>query len=373
MRVLHLHPTFDGGGAPARAVRLINAFGPRLSHTVVSAVPHAVGAVEGVNRSIPVYYKANFPTLFGKPTPWRLLRLAQAMRAYDLVLTCGAGVLDAVLAHTLYARSLGLPALVHQEDAREAAEAAGRSPLRQLYRRLALHGAAALVVPSADMERCALETWQQPRDKVVRIASGLALSAYRKKAQADVLPGLIKRKGELWLGSFADMRDGRAAMALLGAFKGTQEQWQLVLAGEGPEQEAIRQAAVGMGLAHRVHLPGKVRDPAQVIALFDLYAVTSAEDAFPFEIVQAMAAGLAVLAPATQDARELLAEENRACLVPPGDDGGKALAELTGQTRLRSAIGAANARRAAERFDEQAMVAAYRSLFARVLGRASFP
>ena len=39
VRILHLHSTFALGGKEARAVRLMNAWGPRATHTIVSAMP----------------------------------------------------------------------------------------------------------------------------------------------------------------------------------------------------------------------------------------------------------------------------------------------------------------------------------------------
>ena len=38
-RLLHLHSTFNLGGKEARAVQLMNAFGDRFEHDIVSAMP----------------------------------------------------------------------------------------------------------------------------------------------------------------------------------------------------------------------------------------------------------------------------------------------------------------------------------------------
>ena len=50
--ILHLHSTFDLGGKEARAVRLMNAFGGRARHTIVSAMPEALGARARIDRAI---------------------------------------------------------------------------------------------------------------------------------------------------------------------------------------------------------------------------------------------------------------------------------------------------------------------------------
>lgn len=375
MHVLHLHSTFDAGGKELRCVQLINAFGPSVRHTIISAVPHAMAAARAISQSIPVFYKSDFPSLTGHPTPWRLLRLALAMKGFDLVLSYNWGAMDAVLAHTIYARSLGLPPLVHHEDGFNADEAQRLKPGRNLYRRIALHGAAALAVPSALLERIALDVWEQPRDRVHRIPNGIATAAYRKKPRRDVLPTLIKRPGEFWVGTMAGLRPVKNLPRLVRAFCGLPENWHLVILGEGPERETVGEEAIRLEVGHRVHLPGFAPDPSAVIGLFDLFALSSDSEQFPISVVEAMAAGLAVAAPAVGDVAQIVAAENRDFITPPGDEEALAgaLQELAGDPELRRQVGQANRARAHAEFDEGAMIAAYRALYGAALGQQSFP
>lgn len=375
MRVLHLHSTFDAGGKELRCVRLINAFGPKVVNTIVSAVPHALGAAALIDRLIPVYYRLDFPSLQGRPTPWRLLRLAQAMKDHDLVLTYNWGAMDAVMAHTIYARSLGLPPLVHHEDGFNSDEANGLKPMRNLYRRLALHGASALVVPSTVLEQIARNIWQVPPDKLHRIANGIPVRAYRGKPRPDVLPTLVKRKGELWVGTMAGLREVKNLPSLVRAFAGLPEEWQLVIVGEGPERERIREEAIRLGLAHRVHLPGFAPDPSRIIPLFDLFALSSQSEQFPISVVEAMAGGLAVAAPAVGDVLQIVAPQNRPFIAPVGDEAAlaRALEALANDLALRKTVGDANRARADAEYGEERMIASYRSLYAKALGTPDFP
>jgi glycosyltransferase involved in cell wall biosynthesis len=70
----------------------------------------------------------------------------------------------------------------------------------------------------------------------------------------------------------------------------------------------------------------------------------------------------------------MVAEINRPYVVPARDEGAfeAALVELAGNEALRRGIGEANRARARAEYDEQAMVAAYRAVYSRALGR-SFP
>ena len=115
-RLLHLHSGFDPGGKELRCVQLMNTFGPRVEHTVVSAMPDAYGAAAKVARGIPLILAPYFPALQGRPTPGRLQRIARAMAGYDLILTYNFGAMDGCMAHTLFGQMLGLAPLIHPED-----------------------------------------------------------------------------------------------------------------------------------------------------------------------------------------------------------------------------------------------------------------
>ena len=375
MRILHLHSSFNPGGKELRAARLMSLFGPQLTHTVVSAQPGALGARSAVAPAIRVDYPEDFPPLAGRPGLRRLHRIAQAMCGHDLVLSYNWGAMDAVMAHTLFSRALGLPPLVHHEDGFNEDEAAGLSCRRNWYRRIALGRAAAVVVPSERLERIALEVWQQPRPRVRRIGNGIDTAAYARQPRPDALPRVVKRPGELWLGTLAGLRAVKNLPRLVRAFAPLPEAWQLVIVGEGPTRDAIRDEALRLDVAHRVHLPGFVPNPAEVVGLFDLFALSSDSEQFPISVVEAMAAGLAVASPDVGDVAAMLAADNRPFVVPPGSDAalGEALARLAADPALRRAVGLANRTRAVTDYDEATMVAAYRAVYAEALGASRFP
>ena len=375
LRVLHLHSSFSAGGKELRCARLINAFGPGLAHTVVSAEPGELDAAKAIDPKCRVDYPDDFPSLTGKPRPGRLQQLARAMQGYDLVLTYNWGAMDAVMAHTLFSGLYGLPPLVHHEDGFNQDEADGLKRGRNWYRRLALGRAAALVVPSARLEAIALDTWQQPRGRVRRIANGIATARYGKKPRPDALPRGIKRQDELWLGTVAGLRAVKNLPRLVRAFAAMPEPWQLVILGEGPERDAIRDEALRQDVGHRVHLAGFVADPASAIGLFDLFALSSDSEQFPISVVEAMAAGLAVAAPDVGDVRAMVAEANLPLISPASDEAAlaAALLRLGGDAALRRSLGRANRDKARAEFDEGGMIAAYRAVYAAAMGRSDFP
>ena len=112
VRILHAHSTFSLGGKEARSVRLMNAFGDRAEHVIISAMPDRLGAQDAIERGIKAEFPSDAPPLTGSPTPARLLKLARYMRGFDLVLTYNWGAFDAVMARRMF----GGPPLIHHED-----------------------------------------------------------------------------------------------------------------------------------------------------------------------------------------------------------------------------------------------------------------
>lgn len=375
LRILHLHSSFNPGGKELRAAKLIGAFGPGIEHAIVSGVPGALGAASAIDPAIPVSYPEHFPALTGSLSYRRFRAIAEAMRGFDLVLTYNWGAMDAVMAHRLFARRLKLPPLVHHEDGFNQDETQRLNPRRNLFRRLALPTAAALVVPSQVLERIASTVWRQPPQRVRRVPNGIPLADFAKPAKPDALPGLIKQPGELWLGTMAGLRAVKNLPRLVTACQYLKAPWKLVIVGEGPERAAIEAHIASLGMQDRVFLPGHAPDPAAVMPLFDLFALSSDSEQFPISVIEAMAAGLAIVSTDVGDIKDMVSEPNRTFVDDVEDvaelmEGINALADYP---EHRLPIGAANRAKAAAEYGEDKMITAYRGIYGGALGRATFP
>jgi glycosyltransferase involved in cell wall biosynthesis len=369
--ILHVHSSFDPGGKELRCARLINAFGAAAEHAIVSAEPNALGAAEAISARVRVAYPRDFPRLTGFPTFKRLRRIAAAMAGYDLILTYNWGAMDAVMAHTLFADVHKLAPLIHHEDGFNEDEAQRLKLRRNWYRRFALGRVIALVVPSHRLEAVALDAWSQPRHRVHRIVNGIATAAFAKKPKPGVLPGLLKREGEYWLGSLGGLRQVKRYDRLVRAIATLPDDWQLVILGEGPEREKLAALAASLGVEHRVHMPGFVAKPEQAIGLFDVFALSSDSEQFPISVVEAMAAGLPVAAPDVGDIAEMVAGENRPFVTQAGDEAAlaDALHSLSIDSAARTAIGAINQEKARKAYDEAHMIERYSRLYGAAMGR----
>lgn len=370
IRILHLHSTFDLGGKEARAVRLMNAFGDRARHVIVSSMEGRYGARERIDRGISYEIAQNPPPLAGRPSVRRYEAIARYMRGFDLVLTYNWGAIDGAMARRVYGK--GAPPLVHHEDGFNEDEAAGLKGERNLYRRLALGAAHALAVPSETLERIALETWKQPRGKVHRIVNGIATMAYARDPEAKAIPGFTRKPKEVVIGTVAGLRAVKDLPMLVRAVGGLAGKYRLVIVGEGPERAAIERQALAMGIDDKLVMPGFLDRPYRYMRHFDLLALSSRSEQFPISVVEAMAAGLPVVAPSVGDVSRMVAAENLPLIVEHATEVKlrDAMQSLLDDAGLRAAVGAANRAKARAEFDEGVMIARYAALYEGAMGRS---
>jgi glycosyltransferase involved in cell wall biosynthesis len=371
VHILHLHSTFSLGGKEARAVRLMNAFGDRAEHVVLSAVPGALDARDAIDPGIVARFpgEGEAPSLIGKPGPVRYWHMAQYMAGFDLVLSYNWGAMDGVASRRLYAGTMTLPPLIHHEDGFNADELTRQKPARVLFRRAMLGAAYRVVVPSERLEKIAWRDWRQPAAHVRRIPNGIALDRYGPP-EPDAIPGFRRMPGDVVVGTMAGLRGVKNLPRLVRALARSSATGRLVIVGEGPERDAILAAAQAEGIADRLLLPGFLADPARYVGHFDIFALSSDSEQFPISLIEAMAAGLPVVSTDVGDVRAMVSPENRRYVIPVANEAelADALGRLIASRDLRHRLGSANRAVALARYGEAAMIEAYRALYEEAIG-----
>lgn len=370
-RILHVHSGFNLGGKEARAVRLMNLWGDRAHHSVISADHNAMSARAVIAANVACDFPTEAaPSLHGLPGLRRYGRWARFMKSFDLVLSYNWGAMDAVMAHRIYSSFTSLPPLIHHEDGFNEDETERLKPKRNHFRRLALARAHALVVPSQQLQDIAFSAWRQPTGRVHRIANGIDVDAYATRPEADAIPGFGRREGTIVIGTLAGLRAIKNLPLLVRAVAPLGPRAQLVIVGEGPERSAIEAQAKSLGFKG-LCLPGFCALPWKYVGLFDIFALSSDSEQFPISLVEAMAAALPVVATDVGDIAEMVAEENRPFVVAKDNESALTAAffRFAGDETLRKRLGMANRRKAAAAFRESDMVAHYAALYERAMGR----
>jgi glycosyltransferase involved in cell wall biosynthesis len=168
----------------------------------------------------------------------------------------------------------------------------------------------------------------------------------------------IKRVDDL-LRAFADLR-GRGVDAVL------------ALVGDGPNRDGLEHLAERLGIAEAVRFTGFRRDVGSVYAASDAVALSSANEGTPVSLIEALAAGCAVVTTAVGGALDVVDFGRVGFLVPPGDTKAFAdrLEELARRPELRREVGAAGREHVLARYSVDRLVRDIDRLYRSLLGRA---
>jgi glycosyltransferase involved in cell wall biosynthesis len=145
------------------------------------------------------------------------------------------------------------------------------------------------------------------------------------------------------------------------------------LAGDGELRPAIEDLARELGVAGRVIFLGRRGDMPETLAAADVFALASRWEGNPLSVMEAMAAGLPVVATTAGAVPELVRHGVDGMLSSPGDAAAlarsmRATFEMTETTRR--AMGNSAAQRARDRFGLAAMASAYADLYRQTISRA---
>jgi glycosyltransferase involved in cell wall biosynthesis len=127
---------------------------------------------------------------------------------------------------------------------------------------------------------------------------------------------------------------------------------RLRIAGDGPDRTSLAAEIAGLGLDGSVELLGTRSDVDELLAGADLFVLSSESEGLPMSVLEAMAAGLPVVASAVGGVPELVRDGETGTLVPPHDSAALAgaIRRLVADPALRDRLGEAGRVRAAREF-----------------------
>lgn len=143
----------------------------------------------------------------------------------------------------------------------------------------------------------------------------------------------------------------------------------LVLAGSGPLLESVKTRARASAVRDRILFPGYETDVPGLLSSLDVYVTSSVTEGLSLALIEAMAAGLPVVATRVGGNPEIVEDEVTGLLVPPGKAGAltDALACLLRDAPLRRSMGAAGRARALAEFTEDRMLDRTATVYREVL------
>jgi glycosyltransferase involved in cell wall biosynthesis len=145
---------------------------------------------------------------------------------------------------------------------------------------------------------------------------------------------------------------------------------RFLVVGDGPLRGEIEALAGRLGLGGRVVFPGLLDDVRPCLAAIDVYLMTSEFEGLPLALLEAMAAGRAVMVTAVGGIPEAVTDGETGVVCRFGDVEAQAggVGDLLADPVRRAALGAAARRRVVESFGIDRMAAELEAIYRQALG-----
>lgn len=210
-----------------------------------------------------------------------------------------------------------------------------------------------------------------PSERVAVIHNGRDVNHYDRSLPGGFREQLDMPDGPV-IGTVGRLLRRKGHHDLLAAWpqvRANHEDAQLLLVGDGPARDQLRQQAIRLGCAESVHFLGRREDVPELLALFDVFAFPSYFEGLPGALLEAMCAGLPIVTTPVDGCTELVVDGTHGTHVPVGDT--DALAEAITHYLSNPGLAADHAtaaqQRAVDEFSLDAMVDGFKSLYEELL------
>lgn len=358
VRVVHLVSMLRVGGMERGVIKIVNGLDRAEVESAIASFHDPDATRNEVAPHVPVHVmgkrQGNDPRVV-----FRLARLFRRQRI-DIVHTHNWGTL---VEGFLAARLARVPAFVHGEH---GTMETGRVNLRvqgAVWRR----ATRVLSVSSRLADRMA-DRVGFPRERIHVIRNGASLDRFGSVPRAEARQSLGLSAGELVIGTVGRLVPVKDHATLLRAgarLDAEGHPCRILIVGEGPLREATASLGGELGLADRLVLIGARPDVERVLAALDVFVLSSRSEGLSNTILEAMAAGLPVVATHVGGADELVVEGETGLLVPSNDPAALAgaVGRLLSNPALRQTMGEAAQARARREFTLERMLADYGRLY----------
>ena len=193
-------------------------------------------------------------------------------------------------------------------------------------------------------------------------------------APAPVHPAVaeLAERGPV-IGAVTLLRPGKGIETLIDALSAVCAEHPaaaVAIAGRGPDREALEARARERGVEAAVRFIGETAGPMPLLGGADLFVSASWAESFPYNVLEAMAAGLPVVATAVGGTAEAVEDGATGIVVPPRDPPAlaAAISALLSDRERAARLGEAGRARAEERFSLDRMIAGTLGVYQRAGG-----
>ncbi len=365
MRIAYVVTRADAvGGATIHVMEMAKAMLERGHETAIFTGGSGPAADKLAESGAPVH---RLRYLRRAVNPWRdlraLIELMAALRGYHPDLVSAHTAKAGWLGRAACAR-LGIPAVYTPHGLPVGGRMRGaQGVLFAAAERIAAPWARAIICVAEAERRLALERGLADAERLVVIHNGVRAIPGNMRANAGASPPRI-----VSVARFEEPKDHATLLRAVAKLAG--QEWELDLVGDGPAESACRDLAAQIGIGGRVRFLGYQADTVSALAGAQIFVLSSRSEAFPRTVLEAMRAGLAIVATDVGGVGEAVEHERNGLLVPPGDADAlaAALERIVGDASLRTRLGTAARATYETRFRIETMVERTLAVYAETLG-----
>jgi glycosyltransferase involved in cell wall biosynthesis len=230
--------------------------------------------------------------------------------------------------------------------------------------RLLARFTSALIAVSPEVRDDLVRLGVAPRSKFVVVRLGLDLErriVASEGAREQVRSEFGVADGQLlvaWLGRMTDIKRVDDLLRVFADLRSRDVDAVLLLVGDGPNRRELERLATQLGVVDTVRFTGFRSDVGAVFRASDVVALTSANEGTPVSLIEALAAGCAVVTTDVGGAADVVAAGTAGVLVPAGDLKAFAdrLEELARSPERRRTLGEAGRRHVLARYSVDRLV-----------------
>jgi glycosyltransferase involved in cell wall biosynthesis len=316
-RVLHLITSFEIGGTERQAVELLKRLDPERYDVRLAVIRNEGPFYREIEARFPDVPEFPLTSFYNANAIKQLARLRRLMMRERI---------DILHAHDFYsgliggaaARLAGVRVIASQRHLKLSDRRVHETGMRIIHRL-----AHRILVNSEAIRRRILDHDDAPPHKIVIVRNGVQQAPVsRAQARAHLLSELGTNANVKLIGMAARLQPVKGHRFFLEAAAtvlGDEPNAHFVLVGDGPLRSEIEEQASRLGITDRMHLLGDRIDVAQLISAFDLLVLSSLHEGLPNAVMEAMAAGVPVVATAVGGTKELISDGETGYLASPGD------------------------------------------------------
>lgn len=207
-----------------------------------------------------------------------------------------------------------------------------------------------------------------PRSRIRVVYNGIAALQPDRDRVAALREDLGIPEQAFVMGTVSRMDPVKNQSMMLRAFHRFLQQcpegWLLVV-GDGAERESLQSLAGELGISERVTFTGSVSQPANHMALMEVFLLSSFTEGTSMTLLEAMSLGIPTVATDVGGNPEIVREGLNGMLVPVDDEQAfaEAMIGLWQEPETRSQLGQGARTRFDERFSREVMVNAYQEIY----------